>query len=149
MSITVRKSGDHRRISLKINRINENTRRGIRRGLYLSGKKIMRDLNKDILRKPRSGRVYTVRTSGGRRRRHVASVPGEAPANRSGALRKSREFLVQGWSRMKLGYKAPHGKWVEFGTSRMKPRPGLILNIRKNDRHIQRFIGNEIKKAVR
>ena len=146
--IEVRANADNREVIIKIGHMDENTRRGIRRGFFLSGKKIMRDLSKDILRKPRSGRFYMFRTRNGRRINHFASVPGEAPANITGFLRKSREFLVQGWERLKIGYGAEYGKWLEFGTRKMKARPGLLINIKKNNRYIENTLKREIKKAT-
>jgi len=132
----------------KVRNISEDMRRGIRRGFYFSGKKVLRDLSQDILRRPRDGRVYHYRTSSGSRRRHVASIPGEAPANRTGTLRTSAEFRVHGWDELSFGYRAEYGKWVEFGTENMEARPGIKINLEKNRKNIDKFLDSEIKKAL-
>jgi len=123
---------------------------GIRRGFYLLGKKLVRDTKLDILRKPRYGRLYIIRTAK-TRRKHRASVPGEAPASRTGRLWKSLDFKVKGSEQLEFGYNSGvnYGKFLELGTIKMKARPGLKINIKRNQSDGRDFIEKEIKSALR
>jgi HK97 gp10 family phage protein len=91
----------------------------------------------DLLTGPRSGLWYYV-TSGvksKRRRKYQASAPGEPPAVVTGILRKSVTWETQnegigivgyvGSEEGRAGTSTKYAKWLEFGTSKMKPRPWL------------------------
>lgn len=58
---------------------------------------------------------------------HVASAPGEQPKTDSGILLQNLTIEKDG-SGYTVGSRkgAPHGFWLEFGTSRMKSRPWLV-----------------------
>lgn len=80
------------------------TRNAVRQALFQYLRELKSVTNKEILRKPKSGRTYIVRTKGGRRRRHIASAPGETHANRSGKTRRSLSWKVFGWDKGRFGY---------------------------------------------
>ena len=146
----------NRRIFVKINNLRKEMNKGIRRGFYLLGVRLQKETKKDILRKPRSGIVYVVRTAK-RRRRHTASEPGEAPASISGRLWRSLDFKVSGSRNMKFGYDSTaktdegfeYGRYWEADASASKLRPGLLNNIEKNKGFAIRMFGREIKKALK
>lgn len=125
-------------------------KQGIRLGFYNLGKKLVKDTSKDILRKPRFGRTYIIYKKG-RRYRHKASVGGEAPANITGKLRRSLNFLVRGSSDLEFGYgqNAKYGKFLEKGTVKMAARPGLKINIDRNRVQGSTYIEQEIKKQLK
>jgi len=118
---------------------------GIRRGLYRVGKKNLKDIRNGIKNPPKTGRFYNFK---GRRKR--ASAPGEFPANRTGRLRRSTDFSVQGSKRMIIGAKAFYGPFLEEGTQIMEPRPFLIRVIRDNEKvnwnQMQESLKEEIKR---
>ncbi|UCF50256.1 MAG: hypothetical protein JSU91_01890 [Thermoplasmatales archaeon] len=149
--IQIKTTGKSRKVIFKINNITQDMRKGIRQGFYFSGKKIISDLRKDFLRKPRAGRTYFLRKiKGGRRFKHVASVPGETPANFTGKLRKSSNFLVRGHTQMDVGYEdVDYAPALEFGSKNIKPRPGIKIWINRNERDIEKFMNREIKKALK
>jgi hypothetical protein len=126
-----------------------------RDGFFSYMKELKKFANKEILRKPKSGKTYTVRVNG-RRRRHVASRPWETHANLTGKLRRSLSWKVQGWERASFGYgistssknKAPkYAPFVEEGTRFMKPRPSLsnAVKLTKRDVHFDRALDKFIK----
>lgn len=82
-----------------------------------------------ILKPPKTGRLYRIR---GRKRRHRASAPGEAPANCFGNLRKNVGFQINGADQMIFGNRLIYGKFLEMGTEKMEPRPYLIKAVEKN-----------------
>ena len=147
--IDVKIDSESKRVLVSVDHIDENIRRGIRQALYFSGKSIIKDLRAEFLRKPRSGRVYTSRDRAGRKRRHVASQPGETAANWTGKMRKGSDFKVRGFSEMDMVYEnVEYAEWVEDGTSKMKPRPGMKIAIDKNERNIENYFHQEINKAL-
>jgi hypothetical protein len=110
------------------------TRRSVRHAWFELGKDLKRTANEEIKRKPKRGRTYVIRTKSGRRRRHVASAPGETHANLGGTLRRSLSWKVHGVESMDFGFgvstsaknEAPvYSPFVEYGTSRMAERPSL------------------------
>lgn len=111
---------------------NANIRRSIRQAFFELGRDLKATANKEILRKPKGGRTYFIRAPGGRRRRHVASAPGETHANMTGAARRSIGWQVNGSDSLTFGYgvdprgPAPdYAEFLEFGTSKMAARPSL------------------------
>lgn len=133
------------------------TRRGLRQAWFAFAKDLKAEANREILRKPKSGRTYFFRDRAGRRRRHVASAPGETHANRTGALRRSLSWKVQGTDQMEFGYgivgartQAPdpgYGSFVEFGTRRMEARPSLGNAVRARQGTAIVHFEREILKA--
>lgn len=104
----------------------------VRGALTDIGKKNVGTARALILSRKKTGktRVVTVR---GRRVRHRASAPGEAPANLSGVLQQSIRFIVHGSNSMEFGADAPYAAFLEEGTKRMAKRPYLITTVQRND----------------
>lgn len=134
------------------------TRRAIRQAWFDLGIDLKSAASAEILRKPKGGRVYVVRGPGGRRRRHVASAPGETHANLTGRLRRSISWKVHGTDSMRFGYgvstrpseDAPrYDEYVEFGTRRMEPRPSLDNAISEKQRDAERNFLDSMDRAFR
>lgn len=105
--------------------------------------------NAEILRKPKSGRIYIRRDRLGRRRRHRASAPGETHANDTGALRKAIGWKVHGNNEMIFGYgvtrnSPDYDEFVEFGTRRMAARPSLANAIDYTQANPQQHFSNRM-----
>ena len=144
---------------IRMRGIEQATRKGIRMGWFDLGRDLKSEADREIKRKPKSGRTYIIRSRSGRRRRHVASAPGETHANLSGRLRRSLSWKVHGSDSMDFGYgvsttsrnQAPrYSPWVEFGTVRMEERPSLENAInatqREAEQNFERTIRTEILK---
>lgn len=100
--------------------------------------------NKRLIRQgPKTGRIYTFRG-----RRHQASAPGEAPANRSGRLMKSYNYNVHGPFQMEVGQSAPYAGFLEDGTGRIRPRPNMIRAINETQGDAVRAFYDETDKVV-
>ncbi len=115
---------NNKRVFVQLNELEDRTRRGVRQFWFALGKSLIKTFNKAVLAKPRRGKVY-LRRKGGRKRRHVASLPGETPANDTGNYRKSIGYQIRGEMEMEFGNRAEYASFLENGTKRMKPRPGL------------------------
>lgn len=142
------------KIFAQIDNIPEQTARSIRHGFFALGKDLKQTASKEILRKPKGGRTYIIRTPGGRRRRHVASAPGETHANLSGRLRRSLGYQINGHESMEFGYgvdkDAPeYGEFLEFGTRRMKPRPSLLNAINATTRNAENYFDSAFTRFVK
>ena len=76
----------------------------------------------------KTGRIYG---------KHRASAPGETPAKITGKLGRSFSFNSTS-SSSTFGSNAEYGKFLEFGTKKMKPRNGVIQAINKNMKKLER-----------
>lgn len=131
------------------------TRRAIRHGFFKLGQDLRAEASREILRRPKGGRVYYLRSRpGGRVRRHVASAPGETHANFTGRLRRSIGWQVYGHLSMEFGYgvdprgPAPvYGQFLEFGTIRLDPRPSLQNAMEVQQRNGETYFNNEFNRA--
>lgn len=130
-------------------------RRGIRQTWFSFARDLTKEARKEILRKPKSGRTYVRIDRAGRRRRHVASAPGETHANITGELRRSVTWKVHGADSMDFGYgivgkPAPdRGEFLEFPKDESRRRPSLQNAIDKvqgnvND-HFDRHMLEELR----
>lgn len=119
---------------------------GIDKALWQSGKDLISTFNKQVLSKDKSGRIYIRRDRLGRGRRHASSGAGESPANRTGFYRKSAGFnLNRGAKELAFGASAPYAGFLELGTTRMKPRPGLGNAVNASERDILRNFSSSIQ----
>lgn len=123
----------NQRAFVQLGDLEDRTRRGIRRFWFFLGKTLVKSFNTSVLKKPRSGRVYTRRIKGGARRRHVASRAGETAANLTGNYRRSIGYKIRGVEEMTFGNRAEYAGFLENGTSRMAARPGLGNAVRESE----------------
>ena len=134
--------------------IGARTRFGIEKALWRSGKDIKKEFSKQVLAKNKTGRLYIRKNAAGSRRRHIASAPGETPANRTGFYRKSFGFTVAAYDNLIIGNTAPYAGWLEKGTknksggTRMAARPGLLNSINASQRDILRNLSKGIESAL-
>ncbi len=119
---------NNKRVMVQLGEMDDRTRKGIRQFWFALGKSLITSFNKAVLAKPRSGRTYLVR-----KRKHTASRPGETAANLTGNYRKAIDYQLRGAMEMDFGNRAEYGGYLENGTKRMKPRPGLKNAIDENE----------------
>jgi hypothetical protein len=132
-TITVRGNRSaNSRLFAKLEETEPRTERAIRLMWEGLGDDLKKRANEEILRKPKSGRLYIRLDRLGRRRRHRASAPGETHANMTGKLRKAIGWKIHGNNEgMTFGYgvsgrpSPKYDEFVEFGTRRMAARPSL------------------------
>ncbi len=138
------------RVFKSLENLENATRRSIRQAWFELAKDLKQEANKEILRRPKGGRTYIIRTRGGRRRRHVASAPGETHANLTGALRRSLSWKVYGVDSMEFGYgvsttaqnEAPiYAGAIEFGRKdgSIEARPSLLNAITATQRNAEKY----------
>jgi hypothetical protein len=116
--------------------------REIRKALTEIGKDNVRHLQALIKNPPKTGRWYKFKG-----RPHQASAPFQAPADRSGDLRKTSGYRVYG-NKMEFGDRMPYGTYLEKGTSRMKPRPHLKRTVREKQRDNFMTLANTVHRGL-
>lgn len=146
-----------RRVSVRIRSLGKLTAEGVEYASYRSALGLRKEANRQILEKPKHGRVYISRDRAGRRRRHVASAPGETHANLTGKMRKSLGFAV-GQREIEFGFgvlpnnpaPAKYPPAIEFGSKKrkIKPRRSAMNAIRAERRNFQANFDREIGKRL-
>ncbi len=105
-----------------------------------------------LIQKPGSGVVYTRPPGSNRSRSHQASAPGEAPATDTGILAGSMNVDRARGAKLSAEVgpadKAEYGKWLEFGTRNMQPRPFLKPSFDYVARTHQSRLIASIKRAL-
>lgn len=151
MSIGIYPTHDTQQVLIKIKNLPNVPKRASRRALYEYGSLLRKKLRDDIKDKNKSGKVYTIYRRGKRKRTYTSSAPFETPANRTGKLRNSTEFKVEGDYRMRFGYdnSVDYGKYLEKGTSKMLPRTGLKNTIDKTQKQGIDKIKEQINKGMK
>jgi len=119
-------------VDVQLSQLEDRTKQGIRRFWFAMGKTLLKSLSEAVKKKPRTGRVYLTRRNG-RRGRHVASKPGESPANNTGNYLKGAGFQLRGTTEMLFGVDATYAGFLENGTSKMKARPGLANAVNESE----------------
>ena len=104
---------------------------------------VKRDLNSG----GRTGRTYK-RGS----KTHTASAPGEPPATDMGALANSFVTRKGGkgkdWAEAETGPTVEYGAALEYGTSRMAPRPYMRPGLDNNGPAIVKAIEDELRRRM-
>ena len=142
-------------VFLRIEGLDKLTKRGIRQARFKIGHGLIGSASREILKGPKTGRVYIRRDKIGRRRRHVSSAPGETHANRSGTLRRSLSFQLRGSHSMEFGYGVSSVKdapdydgFVGFGTTNVESPPSLFKPNRADEGNTIQHFQKEIEKEL-
>ena len=88
---------------------------------------------------------------------HRASAPGEAPMTQPVAFEGSQlsthieskmEIISPGVASAVVWTEIEYGKWLEFGTGNMEPRPWLTPAVEKNRERFPNALGKAVIKSV-
>lgn len=145
--IQIKSDIGNRRAFLAIREAPKRARTGVRQGFYFLGKENVKLTRAEITKKDKKGRIYHIRIKG-RLKRHQASAPGQYPANLTGKLRKSLDFVVRGNDRMEFGAFVPYAGFLEKGTKKMEPRPSLANTVKATEKIAVQFMIQEIGKRL-
>lgn len=148
MRVNIISPAGNKQVLRSAQNIAANTRYGIEKSLWQSGKDLIATFSRQVIAKNKTGRLYIRKTRAGARRRHIASAPGESPANRTGFYRKSAGFQVRGPKELIFGNSAEYAGFLEIGTSRMAKRPGLGNAIKATERDIIRNLATGISESL-
>lgn len=119
-------------------------KKALRLALNEIGSEVVNDIANFIFNPPKTGRWYNYNG-----RPYQASAPGESPANRSGRLAKSSDYKVRNYAEMTVGETVEYAKFLEEGTTRMKPRPHIIRAVNKNHRNAINSIRDHVHEELK
>ena len=150
MDVKIISSPNNKSVFKKLCNIASNFKEGVHEAYIVIGRDLIRTNQKDF-RAPKGGRIYNYRLNG-RTIRHRASAPGEPPALLTGKLEKSLSAKTSGFT--SLTYSAGnedviYAGFLEYGTSKMAPRPYLIKSIRDNQGNIIDNFYNHIGRRLK
>ena len=147
--INIKESPNNRKIFLQIANLNKINKNAIRKAFYYIGKDLVVTSKREIMKKPKHGIIYRV-AKGGRVINHIASAPGEAPANLTGALNHSIQFEIQGADTLEFGSdnSVKYGGYLEKGTTKMAAHPYLELSVKNNYGNIQKHFEVQLDKSL-
>lgn len=115
------------------------------RGLVRGAEEVRSEAVRLVLEPPKTGRIY-------RRRgvEHQASAPGEAPASDTGTLVSRIATDYADLSRLvaRVGAHTEYAAHLEFGTSRMEPRPFMRPALATVSPKIEDYIAREVRAAL-
>ena len=94
---------------------------------------------------PKSGRIYEKYNP---RRTHRASAPGQAPASDTGNLVSQIRVRQKNPDEVVVESNALYSSFLEFGTSKMLPRPFLFPATEKSKPKIAQAVFNRVKKEI-
>lgn len=113
--------------------------------LALGANDIRNTIIESMKREKKTGKYY----KRGKRGKHQASAPGEAPAVDSGEL-IARIIFDTKKLEVEVGVEAgaPYAEFLEFGTSKMKARPFLAPAILKHEQAIIDSVGDGVFEII-
>ena len=141
--ITVRVQGTAE-LRRALNRLQGAERRQAQQDGLEEGARIVESYAKTEMASGKSGETYTR----GNGRTHQASAPGEAPAIDYGNLVNSVQISEVTPERAIIGTGVEYAEHLEFGTSRMAPRPFLRPAVDEHEREIVAAIEDAVRGFV-
>jgi hypothetical protein len=155
-----------------LEKVQANIKRGLQGAIHATALAVQTTAQKKIQRGSRSGVTYyrmpgdkylTIRADsqdgppvafvggGGSHnlsRTHKASAPGEPPKTDTGGLASS-VAIVLGTSDARVGTGLVYGRYLEFGTTRMDPRPWLHVSLLENQETLRKLLARLPAEATK
>jgi len=117
------------------------------REVILGGAQLIRsEAIKSIMQGPKTGRIYEKYNP---RRTHRASAPGQAPASDTGNLVSQIQVKSTNPDEVAVESGANYSKFLEFGTSKMLPRPFLFPATERSRPKIQQAVFNKVVQTIK
>lgn len=142
--IKLKMSDDSRKTLLQINDLDSQCKEAIETGLRQFGESMVRTGENSALNEPKFGREYRLK-SGGVRKIHRASKAGQSPAAITFNYVRNFKTETNGSESMEFGNDAGYAEFLEFGTDRMEPRPGVRNAVQDNFRNGHTFFEENLK----
>jgi hypothetical protein len=130
-------------VASALRRYRERAEAGIGRAVQATGIEARSDVQKRILRGPKTGRVYLRGTVA-----HRASGPGEAPATDTGTLASSVRYQKVTTLTAEIESRLDYATILEFGSVHIAPRPAWQPAADAAAISLQRRIADAIRELV-
>lgn len=144
MVMSVKSSNSNKRIFKQIDRMGDIIEQTISETWEDFADILKREAVRSV-KKPKRGRVYTIRSRTGNRRRHRASAPGESHADVTGTLTKSLDHKNKG-DILEFGYLNNPPKYARTVE---KTRPTLSNTAKKNQGEVNKIFSVFIRKEFK
>ncbi len=132
-----------KKVLLDIGKLDKDIKKGIKSGLQELGANMVRTGENQALNEPKYGREYKRKG-----RTHRASAPGQSPALDTGNYFKNFDYESHSWKSMEFGNNADYAEFLEFGTKRMEPRPGVENAVIATQRNARVILERKIKDKL-
>lgn len=135
------------RLGVTLNRIAQSTQAEVQRELLRGAQRIQNTAVAGIINPPKTGRVYVRRG-----KRHQASAPGEFPAADTGRLHQSIISAVHvspHSMQIQVSPNVKYADFLEYGTSRMAPRPFMAPAWAQNIDLIRANVKAAVRRGAR
>ena len=117
------------------------------RDVILGGAQLIRsEAVKSIMQGPKTGGIYEKYNP---RRTHRASAPGQAPASDTGNLVSQIQVKSTNPDEVTVESGANYSKFLEFGTSKILPRPFLFPATERSRPKIQQAVFNKVVQTIK
>ena len=130
-------------VKAEIRRIGKKAEDGVANAVKATALEVITDVRRRIERGPKTGVTYTRGNI-----RHIASAPGEAPATDKGFLARSIYFEQSSKLSATVGSRLAYSAYLEFGTTRIAPRPSWTPAVEAATPKLQKRIEDAIRKAA-
>lgn len=125
-----------------LGKLSKDAEKRVDAAVQATGLEVRGDIVKRIQRGPATGRVYG---------NHQASAPGEAPATDTGRLVNSTVYKREGRISASVGSDLAYAAMLEFGTSKIDPRPAWIPALEdakpKYIKRLEKALGESINRT--
>lgn len=149
MRVKINKNKAAKKVTVSIQNLGKNTREALAEGFEEMGANLVRTLQNNILNEPKFGREYKVKGKNGVTKLHRASAPKQTPALITGEYYEKIFYKSQGANGLEFGNTAEYAEYLEEGTSKMDPRPGLGNAITSSLKNNRRYLEESLDKGIR
>lgn len=133
-----------------VSKVPQKVKDAMSQAIKISCEKIRSTSLQDMAKTPRNPTVshYT----NNKKIPHHPSLPGNAPAPDTGNLRSSIHYTIEKDGNLiigRVGTDVIYGKYLEFGTSSVAPRPWLKPAMDKNEQFIHKTINEFVSRSLK
>lgn len=149
MRINITKDRNSQIVLVKIKNLSSASKEALEEGFEKMGSGLVRTLQNSILNEEKFGREYRVSGKSGVKRLHRASAAGQTPALLRGEYYEKAFSKSHGANGLEFGDEAPHAEYLELGTEKMLPRPGLGNAISSSVRNNRLYLEESLDKGFK
>lgn len=144
MNVTFKFTGIEKALEA-MDKVKEDLEKNVDEVLVGGGQLIRGEAVRSIQQGSKTGRIYQKYNP---RRTHRASAPGQAPASDTGNLVSKIIVALKDKDHTEVQSNAHYSAYLEYGTSKMEPRPFLLPAFEKSKKPIVMAVFNRVKRKV-
>ena len=133
------------RVLVSIDKADRRNKEAIKQGFINIGKSLVKVTENTILTEAKTGKIYRNPST---KEPYQSSSPGQTPALVTGDYFEGLDYKPSGARGVRFINYAPHAKYLEEGTPKMRKRPGMANAIKKNLKNNRMYLEESLKKAL-